>query len=832
MLTNYLKLAWRKLHRNRLYSFIQVGGLAVGVAFCLLVFLFVRHEHSYDRFHAKAGQLYVIKTLMGGLPEEIMSQNEQKWYDFLETPGISWLTAPRPLKLHLPTEVPFVKRVSHIRFDDYAMMVVNANQRALKAKVGYADTEALQMLSFGLLHGSQATALDGPGKMVITTTLAQKLFGRADVVGQSLTLLLNDVTPFVISGVMAPLPANSSLQADLLINHQNSPFRKYDPTQWTTSHTTLIEVVAGTTPDQLAKGLTNFTAKHQAEVNQMFKGMMMAGPDGSPVDMGKLTANLTAIPLTMIHFHTGAQGSSRAVYSYLLAAMAGLVLFIACINYIVLAITGANARRAEVGLRKVAGASRWQLLSQFYLEAGLLVGTALLVGLALAQLALPWFNQLCGQELALGWPQLLGASGVLLGLGVLTSLLTGGYPAWILAAINPAQALKGWQTYRFRPGLVKVLVVVQYSSSAFLLATAWVMGQQMDYLLRHDLGYNQQQLLMLNVRGGVGGISDQPGRRIFNALKHELAGYPGVVKMTGLGLALDMPLAMFSRDTSQFYHPTYGVEDEFVTTLGLKILEGRALSRQNPADTLNAVLINEAMVKRLNLRPPVVGQTINVWHPTRMHGAQQVVGVVKNFHFASLEKAVEPLTIGLVPETSTNLGQVIIRLQPGQVGAVMAILQAKWPQIAPGLPFEYHFQDQKVMVQYASYQRWTRIFEAASGLALLIACLGLYALAGLLAANRTKEMGIRKVFGASAGQLLLLLNQAIVKLALLAFALALPLAWLALQSWLENFAYRMPLSGWGFAAVGLCLLASALLAVAHHAWRAATANPVRSLRHE
>ncbi|MCU0451745.1 MAG: ABC transporter permease [Bernardetiaceae bacterium] len=696
MLRNHLTLAWRKLLRHRTYSFIQISGLAVGVAFCLLVYLFVAHEHSYDQLpqaEPLTKRLYLVQTAIDGLPKVA---EKKKWYEFLETASDApWLSSPLPLKIHLPAELPLVKRVGHLNYWGNETLT-EGNGRLSKEKMAYADAEVMQMLAFRFLLGSAATALDAPGKVVITRDLAQQLFGRLDVVGQPLTIHLMQGEPFVVSAVVEPLPQPTSFPARLFIGHNNSTFRKWDITDWGNSSVTLIEVAEGTTPEQLASGLATFTQKHQAEVNKMFSMMMMSNNDGSPIDPKTLSARLTASPYQDLHFNQAWPGNSRRVYGQLLAGIAGLVLLIASINYVVLALTGANARRAEVGLRKVVGAGRWQLVGQFYLEAGLLVGAALALGVGLAWLLLPWFNQLSGRTLALGWAEVLGAAVALVALGGATSLLTGGYPAWVLSAVRPVQALKGWQTYRFNPGLVKVLVVFQYSCSAFLLALAWVMGQQMQYLLTTDLGYNQSQLLRLQVRAGY---QDTRGRQVFNALQAELAGHSGVASLTAMGQSFENPFVMMSRDTSQFFHPIFGVEVGFIPTLGLQLLEGRDFSRQSPADTTQAVIINEAMVKRLGLQPPYAGQTVKLWHTRYSHGPVQIMGVVKNFHYETREREIMPVTLELLPEGSSRIGEVIVRLKPGQVGAVMDLLQRKWAKLAPGLPFEYKFQDQAVAAQ-------------------------------------------------------------------------------------------------------------------------------------
>jgi putative ABC transport system permease protein len=825
MLRNHLILAWRKLLRHRTYSFIQTTGLALAVAFCLLAYLFVAHENRYDQL-PQAERLFVVKTAVGGLPNVAP---KKKWYEFLEAAGsFEWLSSPLPLKIHLPAELPIVERVGHLNFwgDE---TLVRANGQMVKEKLATADFEVMQMLSFRFLGGSVATALDGPGKVVLTRDLALKLFGRTDVVGQPLTIQLMQGEPFVVSGVVEPLPPPTSLPARLFISHHNGFSRKWDVTLWDRTSTTLLEVAEGTHPDQLASGLATFTQKHQPEVNKIFNMIMMSNQDGTAIDPKTLTAQLKPIPFRDLHFTQGWPGSSRRVYGQLLAGIAGLVLLIASINYVVLALTGANARRAEVGLRKVVGAGRWQLVGQFYLEAGLLVAAALGLGVGLAWLLLPWFNQLSGLTLALGWAEVLGATVALVALGGATSLLTGGYPAWVLSSMRPVQALNGWQTYRFSPGLVKGLVVFQYSCSAFLLALAWVMGQQMQYLLTTNLGYDQTQLLRLKVKMGY---QDTRGRQVFTALQQELTGHPGVASLTAMFQNFDNPFVMMGLDTNQFFHPIFGVEGGFLPTLGIKLVEGRDFDRHRPADTTKVVIVNEAMVKRLGLQPPYVGQTVKLWHTRYLHGPVQIIGVVKNFHYGSRENEAMPVTLELLPEASNRIGEVIVRLRPGQTGAVMAQLQKRWSQLAPDLPFEYKFQDQAVAAQYEGYQRWTRIFQGAGALALLVACLGLYALAGLVASNRTKEMGIRKVFGASVGQLLALLHRDVVRLAVVSLVVALPLAWYTAQSWLENFAYRISGSGWAMAAVAGCLLASALLAVAHHTWRAARTNPVRNLRHE
>jgi putative ABC transport system permease protein len=799
MLRNYLKVAFRTLHREKGYAAINVFGLAVGLAACLLMALYVRHELSYDRFHEKADRLF-----------RVLYVSEQD-------DGSEQLSAqqPRPLAPALAEEFPQIERVAQINRAPQPSAVRQAGA-TFREEITFADSTFFEMFSFPLAQGDPAHVLDRPGAAVLSAEAAQKYFGDENPVAQRLEVRLDDTFYDVtVTGVAQPLPPNSSLSFDVLLSHASGAAyaETFAAANWGTRSPRLyLELTSKETATDLEAQLPSFLQR-------------IVPPERRSGKRG-----LRLQPITEVHHATAVRGSLAPaldpVYVRILGGVALFVLLIACINFTTLAV-GRSARRArEVGMRKVLGAVRGQLMRQFWGEALLMSAGAAVLGLGIARAVLPAFEALVGKELALrsvATPLVLAA---LVGGLLLVALVAGAYPAFYLSKFRPAEVLTG----RFRPGggrtrLRRGLVVLQLALAGSFLVVTLVMARQMQFLQERDLGFEQEQVVRLPV-------PMQEGRAVEQRLKQQLAGAPSVQSVAGSwnrlgggeGVGFDAgPPADVG--TGKIEAAEFAVSPDAFETLGLNVVRGRSLPDEPPRRDGPSVLVNEAFVEAAGWGDPL-GQTVSV--PAVGPKNARVVGVVENFHFEALRKEIQPLLMRVAPYFTT----LYVRTAPGQTRAALDRIEAAWQEAAPALPFAFTFMDEAVEQQYRAERRWARTVTGAAGLALFITVTGLIGLAALSTQRRTREIAIRKALGASAASVVRLISTDFLKLVALGFALAVPLSWWAARRWLERFAYHAELGPWLFAAGGALLLLVAAAATGGLAWRAARANPADALRDE
>ncbi len=802
MIRHYFKMSLRQVAKNRLYSFINVFGLSVAVAFCLLIYLFVRHERGYDRFHAKADNLFVVTSTSShsGSPRTSVYQ-------------------PVPLSTALQADFPEIKRTVRFTSDE---AVVTVGEKSFAEPVSFTDPGFFSLFSFALVQGSPTSALAQRNSVVLTTDLARKYFGTQNPLGKSLKIsLFGNEESYLISGIAEVPPTNSSLTFNLLMRIEKRPFFERNQENWRAFSTpTFVEVAPGTRPEIVARKLSSFTKTRFAKLIELVRTR-----DKLPADAPVISLEL--LPLTALHLSPQVDwdGSSDPQYSYILGGVALLILLIACINYISLALTSASGRTLEVGIRKVTGATRLQLTAQLWGDSLLLAFAAMLLGGLLAELFLPLFNELTRKTLTISLAELLGVAGFLATIGLVISLVAGGYPALFLSSLLPVKIVQGRRTYRFKPGLIKGLVVVQYAVSVFLMVSALVMQRQMRFVTTKSLGYNQAQLLIIST---FSGMSDD-GDKLAGLLRNRLAGDPSVLKISATSVPPDnndwskQGYEVAGKEHGAF---TYKVDYDFQQAMGLTLTQGRFFSPNFSTDTTDAIVVNEALVREYGWKNPI-GQTLP-W--LDKNDPDRIIGVVKDYHNLSLESKIEPVI--LYARRYDAARHLVVRMAPGSVPVALEKVRSVWKEIAAGRPFDYYFQDERVARQYESYERWLKMASISTGMAILIACLGLFGLAGIMTLNRQKEIGIRKVMGASVGSLLVLLNRETVVLALISFVLAMPLAWQLMQKWLANFAYRTTLDGWVFGLAGLLSIGIALLTVSFQSVKAALMNPVKSLRSE
>jgi putative ABC transport system permease protein len=794
MLANYLKIAWRNLLRNKIYSLVNITGLAMGLAACLAIGLHVQDEYSYDRFHRKAADIYRLTEIQ---------QQADGTHPVAVTPG--------PLAPSLAADYPEI--VHSVRVGQWGYLLQAGRTGIEPEKMLIVDNDFFKMFDFKLMMGNPAKALTGPDEIVISEKLAAQFFGsdwrKKSVLGKVLTL--NAEQPLTVVGVVFDPPTNSHLQFDALL-----PFKyveKYDEwgNKWNSnSYHTYLELQPGTDAMAFEQKITNYFASHDVENK----------------------ASLHLQPLKDIYLYSkfdfGTDWGKRSdiFYVRIFLAVGFIVLLIAIINFINLATARASQRAREVGVRKSVGALRGSLVWQFLSESFLLTTLALVLALVIFQAALPLFNVLVDKQLSLPTDQ-PAFWGYFAGFAVVVSLLAGTYPAFFLSAFRPAKVLKGIVDVKSGVGFRQTLVVGQFVLSIALCIGTIVIYRQLDLMQNKKLGFDKSQLLYVKLKG------DSRGKALL--FKEEVAKLAGVAAVsTTTSTLVDVGNESYvewegQEPNDKFLITQMNVDADFLKTAGLSLATGRNFSTTIPADTSDTFgkyLINESAAQRMGWTDETaLGKRVKFWG---FEG--EVIGVVKDFHFRPLRSAISPIIFRfrpkefyfnlLVKTSGVNLPQILT-----EIGKIH---KAK----NPNYPLSYGFVDQDLAAQYRSEQKTSQIVLYFSVLAILISCLGLFGLTTFTAETRTKEIGIRKVLGASVASIVALLSKDFIKLVLMAIVIASPIAWYAMHEWLADFAYKIDIAWWIFALAGGLAVAIALLTVSLQSVKAALMNPVKSLRSE
>ncbi|MCI0692140.1 ABC transporter permease [candidate division KSB1 bacterium] len=806
MLKNYLKIAWRNLLRQKLYAFINIFGLAIGLAFCALIFLYVRDELTFDRFHEQRDQIYrVYKAYYN--PDGSNDRNDV------------WL--PMPLGPAMRADLPEVEQ--YVRFQQ-RQYFVKAGTEAVKDEIVFADASIFEVFTFPLLRGEPKTALADLNNVVLSEKMARKYFGDTDPTGQRLGIRLSDrFEDFIVTGIAKEAPGNSSIRFDILV-----PFSRVmlldagaaDQWGWN-SYFTFVQVKENTVMADLEEKLIAFRAKYFPNEVQKLRNEGRWSGDGIPV-------RYHLQPLTDIHLNTQIDGGltppSNPSYSYILGSIALGVLLIACINFMTLAIGRSASRAREIGLRKVVGAPRTQLMRQFWGEAILLSCLALAIGIGLAELLLPVFNDLAGKTLRFDYVSNADTLLALLFLVLGTGLVAGSYPALLLSRIQPVETLKNRLKLGGSNVVTRLLVVLQFTLSVFLIVSTFVMLRQLRYIQSKDLGFDKEQVVVIPLQG-------LDGQRVLRLFQNELGNRRDIAGVTGISNAFAWGTYRqgFKHKGEEKAVYIYGVESNFLDVLGMDLVAGRNFDPKRVTDSTHAVIINEAMARDFGWSDPV-GQVVSGLFEDKPWRNPTVIGVVKDFNFRSLHNPVEPMFISL--GMNNTIYFMLVRIRPGDMAGALAALRIAWEKVAPEVPFTYNFLDDDLDRQYQSEQRWGRIVGYASLFAIMVACLGLFGLAALTVAGRTKEIGIRKVLGASITSVTTLISKNFAWLVFIGIVLAVPAAYFTMSQWLEGFAYRIDIGWWVFVFAGGIALLIALLTVSAQAIKAALANPVEALRYE
>ena len=800
MLRNYLTVTWRTLRRNKTYTAINVGGLALGLACCVLIALYVQDELSYDNFHDAAGRIVAIgdeSTYING--------------EVARTLSIGYARAGA-----LKREVPGVERVVRTT-DPRALNLGRVGRDSASAAeeegVFYAENGFFDVFTFSFVKGRPQTALAEPNTVVLSEELAQKYFPNGSPIGKTLHISKRGERTYRVTGV-ARSPEKSYLDFGAVLS-----FSTLDPeeTQTSSFHTfVLLEEDASKKP--LEKQLARLGEAH-SDLRLLDEARFFALP-------------ITSLYLSDLVTSEGFRGEWR--YLYLLGTVALFILLLACANYVNLSTARAAQRAKEVGVRRTVGAGRGQVARQLWGESVLLTILAFLLSLVLACAALPVFNHLTGKALSLFG---VGAEFALLlfGAALAVGLLAGAYPAVCLSGFRPTDVLRGG-VGRGRRGtrLRKGLVALQFAVAVALVAATGVVYQQLRYTQQKDLGFEKERLVVVTLPSALAGQRREILRR--NVLAH--ASISSTTLASSAPAQYRIQVATHPEELST-QHQTSPREDlflvtvdvgyDFVETMGLRLLAGRNLSRECDAGLQHAYLLNETATRTMGWTPQeAVGKPFSL--PSDTMGT--VVGVLEDYHNRSLRETVKPVALQAYKAVPASPHQLIARLAPGQIRAGLDHIEQQVARHAPDSPFEYEFLDEAFAQMYRTERRLGQVFSAFAVVAVSIACLGLFGLAAFAAERRTKEIAIRKTFGASARQIVQLLSKEFLVLVGAGFALAVPVAWYAMQRWLEDFAYRIALSPWLFAAAGLVALVVAMGATGGQALRAAHANPAEALKDE
>ncbi len=802
MVKNYIKAAWRSIRKNKLYTFINLLGLTTGIVSCLLIGLYIWNELSFDRFHDNADR--IAKVYME--------------YQFA---GTNVQTDVTGSKVGPQFQRMFPQIEEFVRVDKYSYSVSNETHTFEESGVLHVDAPFFEVFSFPLLQGNPETALAEPYSVVLTPATAEKYFGDENPVGQFLRLNGGE-QPYAVTGIAAAPPLNSQVQYDLLISFNTLTAAQEEQWKQANYHTYLL----------LNEG--SDLRSLDLQIKEYMKAVSV-NEIGMPAD-GNDYWTYHLEPLIGQHLNSAVSNSfvpnGNMSYIYALGLIALMILLIACVNYINMTTAQSVRRSTEIGIRKVMGAGKDQLWSQFLGESLLLALLAAMIALALSFAALPLFNQLTGRDFS--FIHLLSPQ-VLIGLVVLAvfiAVTAGSYPAIVLSSTNLVAILKSGVRVSSSGGLLrKSLITFQFSIAIFLLAATLIIGQQISFIQKKELGYDREQVVVLPV--------DAQTRSQYDLLKAAFERTPGVLSITG---AYEDPTSIGWGDgiradgeggPKDLTLNATPVDLDYLETMGMELAAGRdflesdlslQITDNNYENYRASFMLNEKAVRDLGwTTEEAVGRTIHRGVPGT------VVGVVRDFHFESLHTPIGPLLIFL---DKNSIRQMFVKIDGSQTADVLKSLESAWSARVGHRPFDYHFMDEDFDALYQAEQRISGLFSLFAGIAVVLACLGLFALAAFTTVQRTKEIGVRKILGASVSRITLMFSTEFLILVGIAILLASPLAWWAGSEWLANYAYRIEVNWWIFAVAGATAVLIALVAVGYHVLRAAVANPVDSLRNE
>jgi len=806
MLKNYFKVAIRNLWKNKGYSAINIIGLSSGLAVCLLIVLYVINELGYDQFNKNADRIYRLDADL-----------------FFNNTAFRAANTPEPMGPTMVREYPKLEQMVRIS-NQGGISIKKGDQTLMDQNAMFADSTFFKVFSVEMIEGDPNTALSDPSSIVISESAAKRYFNSAAVLGKS--LYTDNQKERKITGVYKDFPRQSHFHFDFI-----KPFaERWDknPDGWlSNNHNTYILVKPGTTQAELQSMLNATTKKYVGQQLQQYFNSSIQDLEGKGNRF-----NYQVMPLRDIHLKSNKSGeievNGDVAYVYIFSVIAAFILLIACVNFMNLSTARSANRAKEVGIRKVVGSLRSQLIFQFLTESVLLSLFSLVIAILIALLLLPFFNSLAGQTIpykAMFSSWMLPVSLVLV---LIVGCIAGSYPAFYLSAFQPIEVLKGKLAKGFKSSWLRSsLVVFQYSISIVLIIGTIVIYNQLEYIRNRNIGYNRNQVMVLH--------NTWPLAKNAKSFKEEVRKLSGVENVT---VTQHLPTTSDRSENGWFPDATMTVDkavilaniwvdEDYIPTLGMQMAAGRNFSRDFPSDSL-AVVLNEAAVKTLGFKEPLRATLYRPSDEGNKSIPYRIVGVVKDYNFSTMHEKIKPLVMQL----GTNNGGVAIRINSKDIRTVVEGVRNKWNGAAPGQQFNYSFMDEDFNKLYKADDQTGRLFMAFALFAIFIACLGLFGLVTYAAEQRTKEIGIRKVLGANIPTIVTMLSRDFVKLVFIAALVAFPIAWWTMNKWLQEFAFRISIGWWVFVIAGALALLIAILTTSFQAIRAALANPVKSLRSE
>ncbi|HVX49674.1 MAG TPA: ABC transporter permease [Chitinophagaceae bacterium] len=821
MLKNYLTITLRNLRNNKVFSLINIVGLSTGIACFILLLLYTAYENSFDKFQKNAADIY--------RPYEwnrLTNDNTPIAYTDVYSP--TYPSLGQALKQLVPDVVDYV----NIQLP-WGENLLRSGNRVYRVSVTYADPSFFSVFTFPLVHGNADNALHDPDDIVLTETRAMQVFGNTDAVGKTLEMQIGTTfRPFRVSAVAKDAPANSTIQFDVLGNYHFAEVNNNQFTIGNNWHPTVrqsyVLLKQGSTfarsPQKLSKFLQSFDPTFVANTKNFIEDMLKSGVNWNEKD---LPISLKMQPLLAIHTGTSFNawgftdyGKINPMVMWVLLAIAAGILLIACINFTTLSVGRAAARSKEVGVRKVIGAGRGQVVLQFLVEAFVLAVISTCCGLLMATLLLPWFNMLASVNLHFSFAQFPKIS-IIMGAVVLAiTLIAGGYPALVLSKFKPVTVLKSKIKVGGSNFFTKALVTFQFVLSIAFIVSTVIILQQTRYMMNKNPGFNKENVVAIDAL-------QTDANMVFPLFKQAALKNPSVLGVAsaaaGLGLGQDF-LGYSDKGLSADINI---IDTGYINVMGMQLIAGKNLPPRLFDDTIKPIIINETMMRAFGWNAGnAIGRQIKPFQGR----IGLVTGVVKNFNYRPMTENIR----NQVFETSADkgYGHFYVRIHAGNPAVAVNALRRAWNSVLPGIPMKYSFLDDDVNSYYSSEQKWSSIVGVAGAIAIVLASLGLLGLAALAAVNRTKEIGVRKVLGASVINIVKLISKDFLRLIVIAFVIASPIAWYAMYKWLQGYAYRITIGWWIFLAAGATAILLALATIGYHAVKAALANPVKSLRTE
>lgn len=804
MLTTHIKIGLRSIGKQKLYSSINAIGLGIAIAFSTLIYLYIQDEKSFDQWHTYKERIFRINSVDY---DKLWSSEPKTRHAYVQT----------PLAIALREEAPEIEKVT--RFNAGGLAILKTDDQVFSEEISFTDPEFFQMFDFDILYGNSSKLLKEKYDIVISETASQKYFGDKNPVGNSIEIeLYGSVNNFTISGVIEDAPHNSSIDyRDIIMRQEIQPYYENNLSQWRSrNNPTFVQLHNINQVDQLRESLKNIDLKYYY-------------PTQSEVDEETYIKNYRPIydvtSLEDIHMENEVSFHkvSDPLYTWILSGIGFLILSIACINYVTLSIASSARKRLEVGIRKTVGSSRKELISQFMIESLLLSILSMAIAALLIIIFLPLFNEFSGKAIDFteSLPETLLALTIF---SISIGIIAGIYPAIFLSGFKPMAMLKNHGSSRFSSSWTKPMVGFQFLISASLVICSLVMNRQMNFITSKDLGFSDDQVLVIPTHTGY----NDDGEKILNRFKQAISAHPTIHSVTGTSTSFARGWSRNGYTIDEEYHLAYvyRVDHDYINTLKMSLAEGRNFDPERISDKERSIIVNEALVKDIGWDNPI-GERLN-WRDSLGH---EVIGVVKDYHFLPLTNEIEPLILGIGDHTG-KIFNILVKIDGKDLQGGIAAIQTIWEEVSEGKPFDYNFMDEDIDSQYASFTKWSSIMGVTTLFAILIACLGLFGLAGVTTINRTREIGIRKAMGAEVKHILIMINRPYLIISLISFLIAAPLSWMTMEKWLSEFQYGINLEGSYFIISFVSMTLFALLTVSFHSFKASMINPAETLKTE